>query len=60
MEAVDLATCAFFSEGCQDFALGVRHLPAWPFGIKISRAFLTDICRAVHDLPARFSAFRDI
>ncbi len=59
-EAVDLAVCAIFSEGCQDFALGVCNLPAWPFGIKIGSAFLVDIFRAIHCLPAGIFAFRKI
>ena len=60
MEEVDLAICAIFAEGSQDFALGICHLPAWPFGIKISGTFHMDIFRAVHYLPAGFFAFPEI
>jgi len=59
-EAVDLAVGAIFSEGCQDFGLGVCNVPTWPFGIKISRTLLTDTFRAVHYLPAGFFVFTDI
>jgi hypothetical protein len=52
IETIDLAEYAIFSQGRQDFALGVCNFPAWPFRIKISRTFLVDIVRAIHYLPA--------
>jgi len=59
-EAVDLAVDAIFTERCQDFRLGICNVPTWPFGIKISRTFLTDVFGAVHCLPAEFFAFTEI
>jgi hypothetical protein len=59
-EAVDLAVCTIFTEGCQSFALSVCNFPAWPFGIKISRTFPVDIFRAAHGVPAGIVAFREI
>jgi hypothetical protein len=56
-EEVDLTVFAIFAQGCEGFGLGVCNLPAWSFGIKISRTSLMDIIRATHDLPARFFAF---
>ena len=58
-EVVDLAVCAIFRQGSQDFALGVGNFPAWSFGIKISSALLVDIFRAIHNLPAMIFASRE-
>ena len=48
IKAVDLAVFAILTDTYQDFTLSVSHLPAWSFGIKISRAFFVNIFRTIH------------
>ncbi len=60
IETIDLAVCAIFTKGREDFGPGVSDLPAWPFGIKISRTVLADIFRTNHYLPAGILAFPEI
>jgi hypothetical protein len=48
IKAVDLAVFTILMDGDQDFTLSVSHLPAWSFGIKISRAFFVNIFGTVH------------
>ncbi len=48
IKAVDFAVFTILMNADQDFTLSVRHLPAWSFGIKISRAFFVNIFGTVH------------
>jgi hypothetical protein len=48
VKAVDFAVLAILMDVNQDFTLGVSYLPAWHFGIKISRTFLVNIFRTIH------------
>ncbi len=48
IKVVDFAVFAILRDADQDFTLGVSDLPAWPFGIKISRTFCLNIFRTVH------------
>jgi hypothetical protein len=42
MKVVDFAVFAIPIDADQDFTLGVRDLPTWPFGTKISRTFVVN------------------
>jgi hypothetical protein len=48
IKAVDFTVFTILMDADQDLTLGASHLPAWPFGIKISRTFLVNIFRAIH------------
>ena len=48
IKAVDFAVFTILIDAGQDFRLSVSHLPAWSFGIKISRAFFVNIFGTVH------------
>jgi len=48
IQVVDFAVFAVLRDADQDFTLGVRDLPAWPYGIKISRTFFLNIFWTVH------------
>jgi len=48
IKAVDFAAFTILMDADQDFTLSVSHLPAWSFGIKISRAFFVNIFGTVH------------
>ena len=48
IKTVDSAGFTILMDADQDFTLGVDHLPAWSFGIKISRAFFMNIFGTVH------------
>ncbi len=48
INAVDFAVFTILMDADEDFTLSVNHLPAWSFGIKISRAFFVNILWTVH------------
>ena len=48
IKPVDFAEFTILMDADQDFTLSVRHLPAWFFGSKISRAFFVNIFGTVH------------
>ena len=48
IKTVDFVLFTILMDIGQYFTLSVSHLPAWPFGIKISRAFFINIFRTVH------------
>ena len=48
IKTVDFAEFTILMDADQDFTLSEGHLPAWSFGIKISRAFFVNIFGTVH------------
>jgi len=48
IKLIDFAVFTILMNADQDFTLSVSHLPAWSFGIRISRAFFMNIFGTVH------------
>lgn len=48
IKAVDFAVFTILLDPDQDFTFSVSYLPAWSFGINVSRAFIVNIFGTVH------------